>query len=215
MCRNSNLKIQRKEVTKKGLEKLVFLSFFGFWQEKPVFLPGSFWQGCQNYFLRNQRNNYRATFLKGSLGSLRIFGYFSKLSGEWRKTFFRVGKTAIDAGGTVYGKTVFKREKIAVFSDFERLFTFSQKFGRIAKPAIYVSVEVFVEKHFLKSFYIFSNFSHFFGVWSNKPLVGKFLSGLSQLQSALLEAFLGISKFFFKKVIIVHLYWSLSISFVF
>ena len=147
---------------------------------------------------------------------MRIFGYFPKFSGEWRKTFFRVGETALDVRGTVYGKTVFKREKIAVFSDSERLFTFSEKkFGRFAKPAIYVSVELFVEKHFLKSFYIFSNFSHFFGVWSNKPLVGKFLSGLSQLQSAILEALFGYKWVFFEKVIFVHLYWSLSIFFVF
>ena len=98
------------------------------------------------------------------------------------------------------GKPFSKEKKSLFFPILSDFLLLAKKFGRIAKPAIYVSVEVFVEKHFLKSFYIFSNFSHFFGVWSNKPLVGKFLSGLSQLQSALLEAFLGISKFFSKKL---------------
>ena len=74
VCRNSNLTVHRKIVIEKTLEQLVFSSFFGLWQKKPVFLPESFWQCCQNYFLRVQRKTYRATFLKGSLENFRTFG---------------------------------------------------------------------------------------------------------------------------------------------
>ena len=122
MCRNSNINIQRKEVTKNTLEKNGFSVFFGLWQEKFVFLPGSFWQGCQNYFLCIQRNTYRATFLKGSLQKLRIFAYLPKFSGEWRKTFFRVGETALDVRGNRLWENRFQKRKnrcfFPILSDF-------------------------------------------------------------------------------------------------
>ena len=127
-------------------------------------------------------------------GFLHIFRNFRE-NGE--KHCSGLEKQQEKSRGTVYGKTVFKREKIAFFPILSDFLLLAKKFGRFAKPAIYVSVEVFVEKHFLKSFSIFSNFSHFFGVWSNRPLVGKFLFGLSQLQSAILEALFGYYWAFF------------------
>ena len=96
----------------------------------------------------------------------------------------------------------FSKEKKSLFlpilSDFLLL---AKKFGRFAKPAIYVSCigGSFCGKTFFENFSIFSNFSHSFGVWSTKPLVGKILSGLSQLQSALLEALFGEKSVFFEK----------------
>ena len=184
-----------------------------------MFLPESFQQGCQNYFLRVQRNTYRATFMKESLQKLRIFGYFSKFSGEWRKTFFRVGKTAIDVRGNRLWENRFqKRKNLCFFPILSNFLLLAKKFRQIGETRNLCIMYrwMFLWKNiFEKFFYFFSNFSHFFGVWSNKSFVGNFLSGLSQLQSALLEALFGEKSVFFEKTIIVHLYWSLSISFVF
>ena len=49
VCWNNNLSVLGKNV-KKLCWTICFSSFFGFWQEKPVFLQESFWQGCQKTF---------------------------------------------------------------------------------------------------------------------------------------------------------------------
>ena len=54
------------------------------------------------------------------------------------------------------------------------------------------------------------NLSLFFGLWSKKRLVGKFFHDLSQLQSTRPEAFFWIKVIFPRKIIFVHLFWSLS-----
>ena len=83
-----------------------------------AFLPEGFWKGCQNYFLRVQRNTYRETFSEGSLENLRIFGYFLKFLAQWRKTFLRIGKTAIDVRGNSLWKNLFQKRKIRYFFQF-------------------------------------------------------------------------------------------------
>ena len=52
VCRKNNLSVPRKNVRKKTLQQLFF--FVNLDSDK--ILPEKFWQGCQNYFLRVQRN---------------------------------------------------------------------------------------------------------------------------------------------------------------
>ena len=83
-------------------------------------------------------------------------------------------------------------------------------FARVAKPEIYVSVGVF-EKNNFWNIYIY-NLSHFFRTLIQKTLSRKenFFPGLSQLQSARPETFSEKKYFLQKKVLFVHLFWSLS-----
>ena len=138
-------------ITSKKLLNNWFFVFFGFWQEKPVFLHESFWQCCQKYFRRVQWNTYRATIPNESLEDSRIFEYVLKFSAQWRQTFFGVGRTAIDVRGKSLWIFFFKREKFAFFPIPSECLLPEKIFARVAKPAIYVSVEVFGKKrHFLK-----------------------------------------------------------------
>ena len=138
-------------ITSKKLLNNWFFVFFGFWQEKPVFLQECFKQGCQNCFWRVQWNTYRATFPNESLENSRIVGYFLKFSAQWRKNFFRVGKTAIDVSGNILWIFFFKREKFAIFSDSERLFTSSEKFCQSCETRnLRLRGSFRATKHFLK-----------------------------------------------------------------
>ena len=89
-----------------------------------------------------------------------------------------------------------QKRKLRYFIQFLAFFlNLAKSFARFAKPAIYVSVEVFGEK----IFEIYINFHTFFGLWSKKLLVGTNFHGLSQLQSARPEAFFEEKSFSFKK----------------
>ena len=127
---------------------MVFRHFWTLTRRTCFFLAESFWQGCQNYFLRVQKNNYRATFLKRNLEILKVFGWFLKILGQWRKSFFRVGKTAKDVRGNSLWKNFFQKKKFRYFFRFWAVFfTSSENFRHICKN---VCLEVFREKHFLK-----------------------------------------------------------------
>ena len=147
-----------------------FFVFFGFWQEKPVFLQECFKQGCQNCFWRVQWNTYRATFPNESLENSRIVGYFLKFSAQWRKNFFRVGKTAIDVSGNILWIFFFKREKFAIFFRFWATVYFQRKILPELRSPQSMSPWKFSGKNIFWNVY---NLSHFSGLWSKKRLVGK------------------------------------------
>ena len=133
VCRNSNLSVQSKKVEKFTVEQMVFRLFWTL-TTKTCFLAESFLQGCQNYFLRVQRINYRATFLKRGLEILKVFGWFLKILGQWRKTFFRVGKTAKDVRGNSLWKIFFQKRNFCYFFRFWAFFfTSSENFCQMCK----------------------------------------------------------------------------------
>ena len=197
--------------SKKPLNNWFFV-FFGFWQEKPVFLHESFWQGCQNYFRRVQWNTYRAKFSNESLENSRIFEYVLKFSAQWRKTFFGVGKTAIDVRGKSLWNFFFKREKFAIFSDSERMFTSREKFCQSCETRNERLRGSFRGKNIFWNVY---NLSHFFGLWSNKRLAGKKIFSRVVTTAIRASRYIIWEKVIFiqKKVLIVLLFWSLSIFF--
>ena len=100
-------------------------------------------------------------------------------------------------------KKHFQKRKLRYFLQFWAIFLILAKsFAGFAKPAIYVSVEVFGEN----IFEIYIIFHTFFGLWSEKLLVGTNFHGLSQLQSSRPEAFFEEKFFLLIKVIFVHLF---------
>ena len=81
---------------------------------------------------------------------LEEFRKFFEVFGTMAEKFFRVGKTAIDVRGNSLWK-IFSKEKNSLFFPIVSECLLPAKiFARVAKPAIYVSVEVFGEKQFLK-----------------------------------------------------------------
>ena len=79
-----------------------------------------------------------------------VFRIIFEVFGAMAENFFRVGKTAIDVRGNSLWK-IFSKEKISLFFPIVMECLLPAKiFARVAKPAIYVSVEVFGEKQFLK-----------------------------------------------------------------
>ena len=61
--------------------------------------------------------------------NFRIFGEFLKFSGQWRKSFIRVGKTAIEIRWNNIWKFFFKRETFAHFPDSDQFLSFYRKFS--------------------------------------------------------------------------------------
>ena len=208
VCWNSNLSVQRKKYQKNLLNNLFFV-FFGFWQENPVILQESFWQGCQKNFRLVQWNTYRATFPDGSLENSRFFGSILKFSGQWWKTFFSVGKTAIDIHGNSLWKLFSKEKNSLFFSDCERMFTSSENFCQSCETRNLCIRGSFWGK---TVFEIYTIFQTFFGLWSKKRLVGKIF--FSQVVTTAIRTSSGIFwekiNFFLKTVLFVHLFWSLS-----
>ena len=197
----------RGKTSKRILLSSWFVTFFELWQRKPVFLSESFWQGCQSYFLCVQKNNYRATFQKWGLEILKVFGWFLKILGQWRKSFSGLAKQQKMSGGTVYGKYFFRWEKFAIFSDSERF----SYFWRKNLPDLRKSQSTYPWKFLGKNiFWNLYNLPHLFGIWSKKRLVGNFFS---RVDTTAIRASRGIfwSKvIFLRKVKFVHLFWSLS-----
>ena len=131
-----------------------------------------------------------------------------KFWGQWRKTFFRVGKTAIDVRGNSLWSFFFKREKFAIFSDSERMFTSSENFRQSCETRNLCFRGRFWGKAIFEIYIIFHTF---FGLWSKKRLVGKKI--FSQVVTTAIRTSRGIfweKVIFFKKNLFVHLFWSLS-----
>ena len=196
VCWSSNLSVQRK----KRQIKLLNNWFFGFWQEKPVFLQENFWQGCQKNFRRVQRNTYRSNFPNGSLENSRIFEKFLKLSGQWWKNFSRVGKTAIDVRGNILWKSFSKEKNSLFFSDCERMFTSSEKFRQSCETRNLCIRGSFWGKTIFEKYIIFHTF---FGLWSQKKLSRKekFFPGCHNFNPLVQRHFLRKSTFFKKSFI--------------
>ena len=168
-----------------------------------------FWQGCQKYFRRVQWNTYRGNFLNGSLENSRIFEKFLKLSGQWWKNFSRVGKTAIDVRGNILWKSFSKEKNSLFFSDCERMFTSSEIFCQSCETRNLCIRGSFWGKTIFEIYIIFHTF---FGLWSIKRLVGKkiFSRVVTTAIRASRDFFWEKVLFFKKKVLFVHLFWSLS-----
>ena len=176
---------------KKTLEQLLHRLFWTLKRKTCVF-TGKFSAGLSKPFSTCPEEHLESNIFERKPARNEDFCIFFEIFGRMAKNIVQGWRNSNRSPGEPFMGKPFSKEKKSLFlpilSDFLLL---AKKFSRFAKPAIYVSVEVFVEKLFLKSFSFFSNFSHFFGVWSKRPLVGKLLSGLSQLQSAILEALFG------------------------
>ena len=130
-----------------------------------------------------------------------------KFSGQWRKTFFRVGKTAIDVRGNSLWKFFSKEKNSLFFSDCERMFTSSKKFCQSCENRNLCIGGSFWGKTFFEIYIIFHTF---FGLWSIKRLVGKKI--FSRVVTTAIRASRDIfleKVLFSKKVLFVHLFWSL------
>ena len=183
----------------------LFFVFFGFWQEKPVILQESFWQGCPKYFRRVQWNTYRANFSNGSLGNSGIFEKILKFSGQWRKNF-QTWQNNNRCPREQFMKTFFQKRKIrSFFSDFEPMFTSSEIFRQSCETRNLCIRGSFWGKTIFEIYIIFHTF---FGLWSKKRLVGKKI--FSQVVTTAIRTSRGI---FWEKVIFLKKKFCLFICF--
>ena len=131
-----------------------------------------------------------------------------KFSGQWRKTFFSVGKTAIDVRGNSFRKKFFLKRKIRYFFRFWANVYFQRKVSpELQKPQSMHPWKFLGKNNFWKIY----NLSHFFRTLTQKPLSRKekFFPGWHNCNPRVQRHFLRKS-FFLKKVLFVHLFWSLS-----
>ena len=124
-----------------------------------------------------------------------------KISGQWRKIFFSVGKTAIDVRGNSLWKLFSKREKFDLFSDSVRLFTSSKIFCRSSENRNLCIRGSFWGKT-LFEIYIY-NLSHFFRTLIQKTLSRKeiFFPGCHNCNPRIQRHFLRKSSFFEKNFV--------------
>ena len=140
--------------------------------------------------------------------NLKDFWIILEVFGTMAENFFRVVKTAIDVQGKILLKNVFKREKIIISFQFWAIFYFKRKNSLELRNRNLRIRGNFLGKTSSGNLW---NLSHFFGFWSKKSLVGIFFCVVTTAIRASRGTFLEKSKFFFKKkVLFVHLFWSLS-----
>ena len=132
-----------------------------------------------------------------------------KFSGQWRKTFFRVGKTAIDVRGNSLWIFFSKERHSLFFPILSNFFPSSEKFRQSCETRNLCIRGSFGGKTIFEIYIIFHTF---FGLWSKKRLVGKKI--FSQVVTTAIRTSRGIFWekviFFRKKFLFVHLFWSLS-----
>ena len=183
-------------ITSKKLLNNWFFVFFGFWQEKPVFLQESFWQGCQKYFGLVQWNTYRSTLPNGSLENSRTFGYFLKFSGQWRKNFFQVWQNSNSCPREQFMKFFFQKRIIRYFFRFWANVYFQRKIRQSCETRNLCIRGSFWGNTIFELYIIFHTF---FGLWSKKRLVGKNI--FSQVVTTAIRASRGI---FSEKVLFLN-----------
>ena len=147
-----------------------FFVFFGFWQEKPVFLQESFWQGCQKYFDVSS-GTLTEQITRMEVLKTRRFPYnFLKFSGQGWKIFSRVGKTAIDFRWNSLWKLFSKREKFALFFRFWANVYFQRNFlPELQNPQSMYPCKFLGKNNFWNKY----NLSHFFRTLIKKTLSRK------------------------------------------
>ena len=113
------------------------------------------------------------------------------------------------SAGTVYENFFPKEKNSLFFSDFEPMFTSSEIFRQSCETRNLCIRGSFWGKTIFEIYIIFHTF---FGLWSKKRLVGKkiFFPGCHNCNPHVQRHFLRKSNFFKKKVLFVHLFWSLS-----
>ena len=109
-------------------------------------------------------------------------------------------------------KNVSKTEKFIIFPILSEFLLWAKKFARFAEPPTNVSVDIFGEKQFLKTYIIFHTSLDFDPKNLSRKICFRLVTTAIRVSRG---TFFGRSKFFFEKVIIVHLYRSLSTFFVF
>ena len=112
------------------------------------------------------------------------------------------------SGGTVYGKYFFRWEKFAIFSDSERF----SYFWRKTLPDLRISQSTYPWKFLGKNiFWNLYNLPHLFGLWTlKKRLVGKVFSRVVTNAIHASWSIFWLKVIFLRKIIFVHLFWSLS-----
>ena len=156
---------------KKNCWTIGFSSFWDFDKRNLCFCRKMFWQGCQKNFRRVQWNTYRAIFPNGSLENWRIFEKIFEVFGTMMEKLFQGWQNSNRCPREQFMKTFFHKRKIrSFFPILSQCLLPAKFFARVAKPAIYVSVEVFGGKTIFEIYIIFHIF---FGLWSKKRLVGK------------------------------------------
>ena len=164
MFRNSNLNIQWKEVTKKTLEQLLHRLFWTLKRKTCVF-TGKFSAGLSKPLSTCPEEHLHSNIFERKPAKIEDFCIFFEIFGRMAKNIVQGWRNSNRSPGEPFmGKPFSKQKKSLFFPILSDFLLLAKKFGRFAKPAIYVSVEVFVEKHFLKSFSIF--FKFFTLLWS-------------------------------------------------
>ena len=137
---------------------MVFRLFWILTRKTCVF-AGKFLAGLSKILSTCPVEHLQIKFSEWKSWKLEDFRKIFEVFGTMAEKFSRVGKTAIDVRGYSLWK-FFSKEKTSLFFPIvSECLLPSKVFARAAETAIYVSVEVFGEKQFLKYIYSFTLFS--------------------------------------------------------
>ena len=157
--------MQRKKRRKITLEKMVFRLFWTLPRKSCIF-TGKFFAGLSKLLSTCPKEHLESNISERKSWKLESFWIFFEFFGTNADNFFQCWQNSDICPREQFMDFFFKREKLAIFSNLSDCLLPAKFFARVAKPAIYLSVEVFGEKHILKFIWSFT----LLWIWIQKTL---------------------------------------------
>ena len=207
MCRNSNLSVQRKNVEKFTVERTVFRLFWTLTRKTCIF-TGIFLAGLSKLLSTCSEDQLQSNISERRSWNLEDFWIVFEIFGTTAENIFQGWQKSNRCPGEQFMENIFFRwEKFAIFSHSERL----SYFWRKTLPDLRKSQSTYPWKFLGKNiFWNLYNLPHLFGLWSKKRLVGKVFSRVVTTAIHASRGLFWLKVIFLRKVIFVHLFWSLS-----
>ena len=150
-CVETVIYLYRGKNVKRNCWTIGFSSFLDFDKKNLCLFRKVFGRVVKNTFDVSSGTPTEQNFLMEVSKTRGFSDNFWSFRDKGGNTFFRVGQTAIDVRGNSLWKKYFQKRKVRYFFRFRAFFLLlAKKVARFAKHAVYVSVEVFGEKHPLK-----------------------------------------------------------------
>ena len=198
---------------KKNSWIIGFSSFLDFNKKTRIFTR-TFLAGLSKLLSTCPEEHFQSKISERKSWKLQDFRIIFEVFGSMAEKIFRVGKTLKDVRGNSPKKKFFKKRKFRFFPILSAFLTSGEKLCQICENRDLRKPWSSWGKSFFQIFIIFHTSLDFD---PKKRSVGKFFHELSQLQSAIRasRAIFWLKVIFPRKVIFVHLFWSLSNFFVF
>ena len=145
---------RRKTSLKKDLEHLIYRDFWTSTRKTCIF-NGKFFAGLSNLLYTCPGEHLQSSVSESKSWKLKDVWINFEVFGTMAEKCFKGCQNSNRCPGEELSEERFQKRKIRFFSTLSGFLLWVKKFTRIAEPAIYISVEIFGEKRFPKTYKIF------------------------------------------------------------